>query len=284
MIRNTVKLIAAGVGLTASVSVLSAPLFSTFDVETRSGFTAFAPTPGVTGSDDTTLFDSTVAPQTISWGDPAAPNTQQSALKVTDLSDAAPLVIGIDGVFVPSGSLEHDNFPIFAPSLDTATLLTQIQLTPTGGSALPFGTLELAINFFETPNRGSGAAGNCPAGGVDGDADNVDGCSDIFIVDVIGAGFNASGQIVQDLGTLGDPGFRYTAIVAIAGVDFLDPGQCTSVPVAAPCVGFVTQENQANFATTSIAITATELPVPAPAPIFGLGLGLLLLARARRRS
>ena len=270
--RTSLKLIVAGLGFAASASAISAPLYSSFDIEVRSGFTAFDPAgaaPQVVGSNPITLFSGPDAPQTLSWGVPANDADAQSSLVVQGIPGFNILT---DGFLTPSGSIVHNNFPIFAPSLETATLSSEISITAMPGAVGPvIDAIGLNINFIETANAGN-ALGMCAGGGQTGVGINDNGCADIFVVDVTGAGFNAAGQIVRELGGLGDPDYLYTATIAIAGALPLSSEACQAAAGVDNCVGFLTREDDTSRATTFIGIASREAPVPAPAPILGLGL------------
>jgi len=284
--RTTLKLIAAGVALSASVAATADPLYMDWTAEARSGFTNFAPLPNVVGSNDITFFDGvTTAPTAINWGTPFAPNTEQSGLAVETID---PIAFATNGGLAASGTITHDNFPITGPSLTDADLVSEIRLM--SGMLPPINDgITLNINFSETPNAG-GAGGVCQgqtaADGLSGEAGTINdqGCADIFVVDVTGAGFNAAGQIVRELGSLGDPDFLYTAVIQITGAIPLSESECQAAAGVNSCVGFITGENRSSIAETSIGVFARGVPVPAPAPILGLGLGLLMMARARSRK
>jgi hypothetical protein len=138
---NKALTIAAGLSLVMTAGAANAQTF-TFD---SSGFW----TESELSNNNSASGDGT---DTISWGVPAT-NDGQSSYNFTGLSNGS-LTVGQAFDF---GTFTHNNFPIFAPSLESAKL--NVNLDILGATSQTFSFL---FDHFETPNN----ANPCAAGGV----------------------------------------------------------------------------------------------------------------------
>jgi hypothetical protein len=252
-----------------------AVLITQWDYVVNSGFAAYAPagpapmveadTPGTLGG----------LPTRLRWGDPTASTTDpidpnlQSKISVQDPIVGPVPALLTNGAFVPGATLTHDNFVIyqFADALTSATLATQLTLTPLAppGPTLPtIGPTAFNILFDETPNTP-----NCSV--VPGTS-----CSDIFVL------LNPE-DLVVPLGVI--DGWFYTVFLNLQSLAPLTPAQCAAAGAAAGCVGLITAEGMSNNFLSSFGITA-ELPPhdgPEPGTLALLGLVFAVMGLVRRR-
>jgi hypothetical protein len=268
----------ATAGSMFATGAMAGPLITNWDFTLNSAFTAFAPDPGVTGSDDNVLIG---APTKLSWGVPLAPNTEQSSLSVS--SESLGLIEGSivtnSGVPVPTVTLTHDNNVVLAssPLLDSATLLAVLNLEPTlpPGAAFDLPALQFEINFLETANLDSAAA--CTASfGVPGDTL----CEDIFVLNLPeGVVFGEDGSITQSFILDGN---IYDVKIFIEGLALLNDLECSVAGAASGCIGVITDEDTFNQIQVSLLINGRTIPEPGILGLMGLALAGLVALRRRR--
>jgi hypothetical protein len=209
---------------------------------------------------------------TISWGDPSGsfttPNGGRSGLGIT----ASPATGTIDTNLAPAltNVITHYNNVLNSgfPTLSSATVDATLSLTPLApsGATLPTFTNTFQVSFAETPNEPG--AGGCAVG--------VPPCADIFVL--------GAGSLNQSF-TYDGSEYFVSIFEATNALNSLPAAACASVGASAPCIGFVTQENQFTPAQFAFRITSAPVTVPEPGSLallsamaFGLG------ARLRRRN
>lgn len=215
----------------------------------------------------------------LTWGSPANPKDQRSSLVITNPAPNGLVDTYIGGGSVPntywadSINMTHNNFPIYAPALDNATLQVQVDLKPhdPSGTALPTQTFTFDIEFEETDNDGSdendvfALLSNYP---------NFD-----FYYDVESGNFSPVPK----------PGYEdyfVNVFPSIGGVlaGLTNPyAGLAGVPVGT--IGFTTPENQATTLGWSFTISTEPLinGVPEPSTAILLGASLLGIAGFGRK-
>jgi hypothetical protein len=256
----------------ASCSALAVPV-TQWGFEINNAFTSYSPA-GVSGSQTNLLLG---APSLLSWG--TSTGSGQSSLGVGAASFGKFTgSINTGGPAVDTVQVIHTNNPITGTSLLAATLTDVISIQrllplPVGAVQTP-AALTFNINFLETPNALPCAVVGSPTP-----------CNDIFVLDVIGAGFNPADSSLNQ--TFIYDGEDYNAILHIAGLGVLSDAACAAVfgnNSHSGCIGLTTVENATNTFQVSLSISETPFVVPEPASVGLVGLALVAMGFARRRK
>lgn len=208
----------------------------------------------------------------LAWGIPASAGGQSSLSVGAATNGRETGSLMTNGGEVATVKVVHNNFPVYAPSLRSATLFDMVNLDPLVPDLPGFDApaLLFAIHFLETDNDGScEVASPIP-------------CNDIFVIDVAGAGFNPVDKTFNQTFAYGAD--LYNAKVRVDGVDVLTNAACGAVGVANGCLGFTTVEGLSNEFQVYFEITDKPYETPEPAALGLLGAALALLAWRQHRK
>lgn len=256
--------VALALPLAVLASAAQASMVTTWGYDVENGFTGWTSDgePGGTGIagsiDNPDLLN---YPTKLSWSD----GSDTSSISIEPDVTAPPSTLATNGATVTGADFTHVNHILAndTESLSTATILSQLTLTPktpSAGSTLPPVSLTFGIDFTETDNNG-------PLGACPGDATTV--CDDIFVLTSPTGGLSSSF-------TLG--GYKYTVFLDILGLkDPLDDTACDAAGAANGCRGILTAENATNIFGTEFNITAVAVPTPGTLSLFALGMLCLVV-------
>ena len=186
----------------------------------------------------------------ISWGIPVTAGLYSG---YTFAAAAVPFSPQAETTFT-FGTLTHENFPIYAPSLTSAVLNLAVTVDIDGVNQIL--TAQYSFVHNETPNT----AGTCPAG-------STTVCDDVVSFSPIASSFD----------TIDVDGVLYTFLLD----NFVNAKGVT-------VTNFLTAEDQSNTAQLvgrfTSEIPVSPVPVPAALPLLFGAIGALGLAARRRKS
>lgn len=271
--KRAVQGLAGTLALVASFGAHAGLVVTDWAFQVNSGFTTFldsnSSTAGITASNGNGFLGG--APSLLTWGWDGGSGTGPSSLGVGAASNGVfNGFLETGGAAVDTVQVVHANFPIFGASLSSATLLDVITLQAVAPNVdAPFtpAALNFNIKFLETPNTGTCVVASPVK------------CNDIFVIDVVGAGFNpANNTLTQSF--LYDSNW-YNAILRIDGLGLLSDDACTATGAAIGCIGFSTEEGKKNVMQVSLAI---DVPEPGSLALFGIALAGLGMVRRRKNA
>lgn len=272
-------------------------LYPAVGTQAGQGCTPSSPDPGAFGS---------VTPTTVTWGEPTLAfggNGLQSSLVISQgptggtgtIDTTKPPFTTPDCAVptcLPPGNeiglaqlFTHNNNVVFSPTLDFVTVTTTLSLTPlipAGGApgTTPVtpggpGSVDLNVNFKETINQ------------LPCDPDGSPVCPDIFVA----GQFNAANFFYDFDGAGPNPAQQYFVQVfpflpgSTVELAPLSDAACAKAGVAPGCIGFITQENQANTIQFAFALTTEPFQnVPEPGTLALFAAALVGLGFAVRRK
>ncbi|WP_426416970.1 THxN family PEP-CTERM protein [Aestuariirhabdus sp. LZHN29] len=277
----------------------SAIVVTDWNYTLNSSFTEF--NAGVTGTVPNSLLGGST---NLAWGNPfnnngENPTLQQSSLFIDNAGTNSGSV-QTGGATVDTSIYTHNNFVITGDTLTSATLLDVLTLDPelpippaTAGDGDSFSAppLTFAIEFIETPNfwdnldPGDGN-GLCP----EGVPVNENGCGDVFVLNVAGAGFNPDTLSFFQLFTFGDEDEMelYAASIFLQNTDTgeglvpLSDEACEEAGADVNCLGMVTAEGVVNQFQAAFRIDHLRT-IPEPGVLALMALGLLAMGGLKRK-
>lgn len=172
------------------------------------------------------------------------------------------------GPLVDVYEIEHRNAPVrFGDMLDSAKLMTVLNLSPQGRASIQIPALSFGIEFLETSNISSNDL-------MCGDERWWTPCPDIFVLNNDQGLEMSEGALVQSFEL---DGFRYSLNMELPSLKLLNDTQCVAAAAESGCYGFVTPEEQTTTRQVALGLSAERIEqVPLPSTLALLGLGLLL--------
>ncbi len=233
-----------------------------------------------------------ISDQSLRWGEPTGAGGK-SGLDITNGgSSGSPYLstpVYTNGLGADNVVITHYNQPIYAPSLDSVTILSTLYLTPVtpaGSTVGPIGPVTFAINFEETDN----GANPCANGQANNQGVNINGCADIFVIDKQALNFAFQFTDPDDLSPT--PVVRTYYLSFFERTGGFQPLQgpagdldapCAAAGASYPCLGFMTPEGQNTPAQFAVTITSQPITIPEPGTLALLGIALTGLGLVRRR-